>query len=54
MNIDPRPINVGAKYTKFHVDTPQEIRHELKRTKVFQRLTWCEDFTKYHYRSNRK
>ena len=30
MNIDNTPRNPGLKRTKFHVQTPQEIRHELK------------------------
>ena len=38
MNIDARPMNVGAKHTKYHVETPQEIRHELKGSKVFTEL----------------
>ena len=38
MNIDARPINKGAKHTKYHVSTPQEVRHELKGSKVFTEL----------------
>ena len=37
-NIDARPINKGAKHTKYHVSTPQEVRHELKGSKVFTEL----------------
>ena len=35
MNVDSTPWNPGMKRTKFHVQTPQEIRHELKEAKVF-------------------
>ena len=35
MNIDARPINIGAKHTKYHVATPQEVRHELNRVNFF-------------------
>ena len=35
MNIDARPYNKGAKHTKYHVTTPQEIRHQLEGAKVF-------------------
>ena len=35
MNIDAVPMNKGLKRSKFHVQTPQEIRHELKASQVF-------------------
>ncbi len=35
MNIDCTPLNPFMKRTKFHVQTPQEIRHELKEATVF-------------------
>ena len=35
MNIDCTPLNPFMKRTKFHVQTPQEIRHELKEAEVF-------------------
>ena len=38
MNIDATPWNKGMKRTKFHVQTPQEIRHELKHAKVFTEM----------------
>ena len=38
MNIDNTPRNPGMKRTKFHVQTPQEIRHELKEAKVFSEV----------------
>ena len=38
MNIDNTPRNPGLKRTKFHVQTPQEIRHELKEAKVFTEM----------------
>ena len=38
MNIDNTPRNPGLKLTKFHVQTPQEIRHELKEARVFTEM----------------
>ena len=38
MNIDSTPWNPGMKRTKFHVQTPQEIRHELKEAKIFTEM----------------
>ena len=38
MNIDNTPQNPGLTRTKFHVQTPQEIRHELKEGKVFTEM----------------
>ena len=38
MNIDNTPRNPGLKRTKFHVQTPQEIRHELKEAKIFTEM----------------
>ena len=38
MNIDNTPQNPGMKRTKFHVQTPQEIRHELKEAKIFTEM----------------
>lgn len=38
MNIDNTPQNPGLKRTKFHVQTPQEIRHELKEAKFFSEM----------------
>ena len=38
MNIDNTPQNPGMQRTKFHVQTPQEIRHELKEAKVFSEM----------------
>ena len=35
MNIDATPMNPGVRRSKFHVETPQEIRHELKSAQVF-------------------
>ena len=35
MNIDARPLNIGAKQTKYHVITPQEIRHKLEGAAIF-------------------
>ena len=29
MNIDNTPRNPGMKRTQYHIQTPQEIRHEL-------------------------
>ena len=44
MNIDARPINVGAKHTKYHVPTPQEIRHELEGATIFTELDMVNGF----------
>ena len=38
MNIDNTPQNPGLNRTKFHVQTPQEIRHELKEAKIFSEM----------------
>ena len=38
MNIDNTPRNHGMKRTKIHVQTPQEIRHDLKEAKVFSEM----------------
>jgi autotransporter translocation and assembly factor TamB len=35
MNIDARPLNIGAKMTKYHVIMPQEVRHKLEGATVF-------------------
>ena len=35
MNIDAVPMKKGLMRSKFHVQTPQEIRHELKSSQVF-------------------
>jgi hypothetical protein len=35
MNIDARPLNTGAKQTKYHVITPQEVRHRLEGAMVY-------------------
>lgn len=44
MNIDARPINIGAKHTKYHVTTPQEVRHELEDATVFTELDMVNGF----------
>ena len=38
MNIDNTPRNPGIRRTKAHVQTPQEIRHELTEAKVFSEM----------------
>ena len=38
MNIDNTPWNEGMKRTQYHVQTPQEIRHELSNAKVFSEM----------------
>ena len=35
MSIDARPLNLGAKHTKYHVTTPHEVRHLLEGAMVF-------------------
>ena len=32
------PMNQGLKRTRFHVQTPQEICHELKEAKIFSEM----------------
>lgn len=38
MNIDNTPLNPGMQRTKYHIQTPQEIRHELKEATVFSEM----------------
>ena len=38
MNIDNTPQNPGMRRTKFHVQTPQEIRHDLKEANIFTEM----------------
>lgn len=38
MNMDNTPRNQGMKRSKFHVQFPQEIRHELKEAKIFSKM----------------
>ena len=38
MNIDTRPLNKGAKHTKYHVSLTQEVRHQLEGARVFTEL----------------
>ena len=35
MNIDARPLNKGAKMTRYHITTPQEVRHQISGAKFF-------------------
>ena len=44
MNIDARPINKGAKHTRYHVTTPQEVRHRLEGAKVFSEFDMGNGF----------
>ena len=44
MNIDARPYNKGAKHTKYHVPTPQEVRHQLEGATVFSELDMGNGF----------
>ena len=44
MNIDARPLNVGAKHTKYHVITPQEVRHQLRGARVFSEADMGDAF----------
>ena len=44
MNIDARPLNVGAKHTKYHVTTPQEVRHQLQGATVFSEMDMGNGF----------
>ena len=38
MNVDATPINGGIRRTKFHVRTPQEVRHDLVGAAVFTEM----------------
>ena len=38
MNIDNTPLNPGMQRTKYHIQTPQEIRHELKEAIIFTEM----------------
>ena len=44
MNIDARPLNVGAKHTKYHVTTPQEVHHQLQGATVFSEMDMGNGF----------
>ena len=44
MNIDSTPQNPGMRRTKFHVKTPQEIRHELEGATVFSEMDMVMGF----------
>ena len=44
MNIEARPLNKGAKYTKYHVPLPQEVRHQLEGVRVFSELDMGNGF----------
>jgi hypothetical protein len=44
MNIDARPMNVGARQTKYHVITPQEVRHQLQGANVFTEMDMGNGF----------
>ena len=44
MNIDARPLNVGAKHTKYHITTPQEVRHVLNGATVFTEMDMGNGF----------
>ena len=46
MNIDARPLNKGAKHTKYHVPLPQEVRHQLEEARVFTELDMGNGFTR--------
>ena len=38
MNIDNTPMDPGMNRTKYHVPTPQEIRHDLKEATIFSEM----------------
>ena len=48
MNIDNTPRNPGLKRTKFHVQTPQEIRHDLKTAKIFSEMDMGWAYHQFH------
>ena len=45
-NIDARPLNKGAKMTRYHITTPQEVRHQIKEAKFFSKLDMGHGFHK--------
>ena len=51
MNIDPRPYNMGAKHTRYHVTTPQEARHKLKGAKVWGMMMFWPSMIGVHFTS---
>ena len=44
MNIDARPLNKGAKMTRYHITTPQEVRHNIKDARYFSELDMGHGF----------
>ena len=44
MNIDARPYNKGAKHTRYHITTPQEVRHQLEDAKIFSEFDMGNGF----------
>ena len=38
MNMNNTPRNLGMKRAKYHIQTLQEIRHELKEAMVFKEV----------------
>jgi hypothetical protein len=47
MNIDARPLNKGAKMTKYHITTPQEVRHSIKGARYFSEMDMGTVSTRY-------
>ena len=44
MNIDARPLNKGAKITRYHVITPQEVLHQLRGSRYFTEMDMGHGF----------
>ena len=44
MNIDARPLNKGAKMTRYHIITPQEVRHQISGAKFFTEMDMGHGF----------
>ena len=44
MNIDARPLNKGAKMTKYHITTPQEVRHSIKGAMFYSEMDMRHGF----------
>ena len=44
MNVDATPLNGGIRRTKFHVRTPQEVRHDLVGAAVFTEMDMSNEY----------
>ena len=44
MNIDARPLNKGAKMTRYHITTPQEVRHQISGANFYTEMDMGHGF----------